>query len=128
MAKQEIMIDTSILIDYFRKTNKEKTRLVEIFKQHSKVYISSITEFEIYNGAKQTHIEFWDLILARIVVLDFDSRCARKAADIVSGLKRKRKTLDKPDLFIAATAMVYNLTLNTFNTKHFDKVDGLILV
>jgi len=128
MAEQEIMIDTSVLIDYFRKKDKEKTRLVEIFRNYPKVYISSITEFEIYQGAKQSHIQFWDAMLTRIAVLDFDSRCVRKAADVVADLKKKRKSLDKPDLFIPATALVNNLILDTFNIKHFDKVEGLKLM
>jgi predicted nucleic acid-binding protein len=45
------MVDTSLLIDYFRKTDKQKARLVSHFKNYGKLYISSITEFEVINGA-----------------------------------------------------------------------------
>ncbi len=128
MAEQKIMIDTSVLIDYFRKKNKENTRFIEDFNRFERIYISSITEFEIYTGVKELNREFWESMLSQVTVLDFDGKCARKAAEIVAALKEKRKTLDKPDLFIAATALVYDLPLDTLNTKHFDKVDGLILV
>lgn len=54
------MIDTSILIDYFRKTDKTKSKLVSHFRQFDTLFISTITEFEIYNGASQSHKDFWD--------------------------------------------------------------------
>lgn len=121
------MIDTSILIDYFRKPNKDRTRLIHHFRNHSQIYISSITEFEIYNGAKESHQLFWDLMVTRLTILDFDSRSARIAAGIVSELKAKRKSIDKPDLFIASTAIANNLTFDTLNTKHFVNIDTLEL-
>ena len=40
----------------------------------------------------------------------------------------KRKTIDKPDLFIAATAVVNGLVLDTLNTKHFSHIDKLLLL
>lgn len=122
------MVDTSILIDYFRKSNKEKTRLIQHFRNYSSIYISIITEFEIFNRAKEIHKEFWDKMLSRITVIDFDSRTARVAADIVAELKPKRKTIDKPDLFIAATAIVHELTFDTLNTKHFIDIKNLDLL
>lgn len=122
------MLDTSILIDYFRKTNKEKSRLVQIFREYQQINISSITEFEIFNGAKLAHKAFWEVMLLRITILDFDSKSAREAAQIVSNLKVKRKSIDKPDLFIAATAIVHGLTFDTLNKKHFKDIEGLDLL
>jgi len=52
MADKKLMVDTSLLIDYFRKTDKQKARLVSHFKNYGKLYISGITEFEVINGAK----------------------------------------------------------------------------
>ncbi len=127
MAKKGLMLDSSILIDYFRKTDKSKSRLVQHFQNFESIFISTITEFEIYNGASETHKDFWNKLLTRIIVLDFDRKAARKSADIVSQLKLKRKTIDKPDLFIAATAIVNNLELDTLNTKHFKDISELTL-
>ena len=72
------MIDTSILIDYFRKTDKNNSRLVSHFKNYDTLYISSVTEFEVVNGATSAHLQFWDLMLSRFIILDFDSRAARR--------------------------------------------------
>jgi len=127
MEDGKIIIDTSILIDYFRKADKEKSRFVYHIRNYQKIYISSITEFEIFNGAAQAHKEFWDKMLSHIAVLDFDSLAAREAARIVSELKAKRKSIDKPDLFIAATAIIHDMTFDTFNTKHFKHIERLKL-
>jgi tRNA(fMet)-specific endonuclease VapC len=128
MENEKLLIDTSILIDYFRRTDKEKSRLIHHFRRFQKIYITSITEFEIYNGATDVHKEFWDKMLTRIIVLDFDSLAAREAARIVSELKPKRKTIDKPDLFIAAIAIVNGLTFDTLNIKHFIHIANLKLL
>lgn len=80
------------------------------------------------NGAKQLHVDFWDGMMPRFTMLDFDSKAARQAAAITEQLKYKRKSIDKPDLFIAATALSNGLIFDTFNTKHFTYIDELILL
>lgn len=122
------MVDSSILIDYFRKTNKANSKLVAHFRNYERLYISSVTEFEVVNGATKEHLHFWDGMLARFTILDFDSKAARQAASIVAQLKTKRKTIDKPDLFIAATAVIHDLTLDTLNIKHFTHIESLNLL
>lgn len=87
-----------------------------------------MTEFEVVNGATQAHLDFWNGMLARFIILNFDSKAACQAADIVAQLKTKRKTIDKPDLFIAATAVVHSLQLDTLNIKHFTHIDSLNLL
>ncbi len=123
-----MMLDSTILIDYFRKTDKNNSRLVSHFKTYDTLYISTVTEFEVINGAKPIHLDFWDNLITRLVILDFDSKAARKAAEIVQQLKSKRKSIDKPDLFIAATAIVHGMTLDTANKKHFSDIDELIIL
>jgi predicted nucleic acid-binding protein len=125
MADKKLMVNTSLLIDYFRKTDKNKARLVSHFRNYGQLYISSITEFEVLNGAKQLHVEFWNGMLPRFTVLDFDSNSARQAVAITEQLKSKRKTIDKPDLFIAATAVAHGLHFDTLNIRHFTDIDKL---
>ena len=128
MAEKKLMVDTSLLIDYFRKTDKNNARLVNHFKTYGNLYISSITEFEVLNGAKQLQLEFWDGMLPRFTILDFDSKAARQAAAITEQLKSKRKNIDKPDLFIAATAIAHGLHFDTLNIKHFTHIDDLLML
>ncbi len=128
MADKRLMVDSTVLIDYFRKTDKANSKLVSHFRNYDQLYISSVTEFEVINGASQVHLQFWDGMLTRFTILDFDSKAARQAADIVAQLKIKRKTIDKPDLFIAATAVINGLPLDTLNIKHFIHIDSLNLL
>jgi tRNA(fMet)-specific endonuclease VapC len=122
------MVDSTILIEYFRKTDKNNSRLVNHFRNYDQLYISSITEFEVINGTSLANLNFWNQMLSRFIILDFDSTVARQAANIVQSLKVKRKSIDKPDLFIAATAVVHGLALDTANKKHFVHIDDLDLL
>ena len=80
MADKKLMIDSTILIDYFRKTDKGKSRLVAHSHNYNRIFISSITEFEVINGATPAQLDFWNNMLTGFTVLDFDSKAAREAA------------------------------------------------
>ena len=79
MADTTLMIDTSLLIDYFRKTDKTKARLVQLSQQFEQLVISSVTEFEVYSGATPPQLPFWQEILSEVVVLPFDGKAAHVA-------------------------------------------------
>lgn len=128
MAVKKIMVDSTILIDYFRKIDKSKSTLVKLSISYDKIYISTITEFEVINGATIAQLDFWNHMLKGFTILDFDSKAARQAAIIVQQLKIIRKSIDKPDLFIAATAVSHGLILDTANKKHFEFIDNLNLL
>jgi len=128
MADKIILVDTSILIDLFRKTDKNNSALISLVRQGYTYCISAITEYEIYTGAALGQIEFWDNFLQKTEVLPFDKAVAKVAVEINRELKRKRKLIAIPDLFIAATAMANNLPFATLNKKHFDRIDKLNII
>ena len=128
MEDKIILIDTSILIDLFRKTDKTNSVLIALVKNGYTFCISSVTEYEIYRGASLVQTDFWDDFLKRTEVLSFDKSVARTAVDINNDLKRKYKQISIPDLFIAATAISNNLYFATLNKKHFERIEGLHLV
>jgi len=123
-----ILVDTSILIDYFRKTDKASSKLIALFDQGYDFHISAITHYEIYAGATAAQLPFWISILARMKVVPFDQTVAQVSVEINNSLKRKRKQIGIADLFIAATAVANDLPLATLNIKHFDRVDELALI
>ncbi|GAB4024186.1 type II toxin-antitoxin system VapC family toxin [Spirosoma koreense] len=128
MADTILMVDTSLLIDYFRKSDKSKTRLVRLSEQFERLAIASITEFEIYSGATQAQLNFWNELLSEIIVCSFDSKAARIAVDVKQTLKKQRKSIDIADLFIASTAIANDLPLDTLNRKHFELIEQLRLL
>ena len=89
------MLDSTVFIEYFRKTDKSNSKLVKHSVDFDKLYISSVTEFEIVNGATPFQLDFWNQILKGVTILDFDSKAAREAAKIVQQLKTKRKSINK---------------------------------
>lgn len=53
-----ILIDTSVLIEYFRKQDKTKTLLYELAGQYSEIHVSTITKFEIWVGNRPQQSDF----------------------------------------------------------------------
>ena len=128
MAEKIILVDTSILIDYYRKTDKENSVWIQLVRLGYDFVISSVTKYEIYSGATQTQLDFWNEILKLIEVISFDEFTADTAVKIAFELKRKRKQIDIADLFIAATAVSMHLPLATLNRKHFERIDELKMI
>ncbi len=128
MADKIVLADTSILIDYFRKTNKPNSALIKLVDQGYSFCISAITEYEIYSGATSAQFEFWEAFLDNVNVLPFNRATAKEAVNINSALKIKSKQIDLADLFIAATAISYDLPCATLNRKHFDRIDLLRII
>ena len=126
METKIIFIDTSVLIDYYRKKDKSKTFFFKLTQTYSIFMVSAITEYEIYVGNVSAEQEkFWDKLFNRITVLPFDSETDKVAVKIYHELKIKNKLIDIPDILIAATAIKNKLTFATLNTKHFDRIDLL---
>jgi predicted nucleic acid-binding protein len=128
MANKIVLVDTSILIDFYRKTEKSSSIWFSLVKQGYGFAISVITKYEIYAGASQIQIDFWQNVFKEIIILPLDEKCVDTAVRVNANLKRKRKQIDFPDLLIASTAIAHKLTLTTPNRKHFDRIDELNLL
>jgi tRNA(fMet)-specific endonuclease VapC len=128
MENRRILVDTSVIIDFLRKSQKEKSWLWEI-KENDTCFISSITLFELLSGAKtDRHLEDIDKITKWIESIDFNDETATVAALIVRNLKERNQLIDYRDIFIAATAKYYHLTLATLNRNHFERIEGITLL
>lgn len=128
MANELICLDTSVLIDYFRKTKKENSFFFELSNQYSSFAVSIITEFEVLSGSNSTHKEFWEEFFQRIIVIPFESKSNEEAIQIFQELRRQGNLIEMPDLLIGATAKAYNLKLATLNEKDFGRIRGLSLL
>lgn len=128
MADKIIMVDTSILIDFYRKTDKNNSMWITLLRKDYDFAISSITKYEIYSGATESQLQFWNSVLEAIRIIPLDEMAVDEAVKINKALKQKRKQIDVADLFIAATALAHGLPFATLNKKHFDRVDGLVII
>ena len=125
MANKVILVDTSILIDYYRKTDKNNSIWLGLVRSGYEFAISVVTKYEIYSGASINQLEFWDTIMNSIHILPLDEHAINTAVRLNAELKRKRKQIDIADLFIAATSISNNLEMATLNRKHFERIDDL---
>jgi len=123
-----ICLDSSVLIDYFRKTNKTNSLLFKLQEEYTGFAVSIITEYEIYVGSKPNQMSFWDNLFQGITVLPFDEKACMNALEIHKDLKSRNQLIEIPDLFIAATAQSHNLPLATINKKHFERIKNLNIV
>jgi tRNA(fMet)-specific endonuclease VapC len=126
MAAAELLIDTSILIDYLRKSQKQQTLFYRLSSQFD-YSISSITHFEFMVGATPNNRPFIQQLLQDLPVLAFDIACANQAAAIHQELKMQNQLLPMADILIAATAITYDSPLLTLNRKHFERIKLLKL-
>lgn len=112
MAGEIVLLDASILIDYYCKKGKSRTQWGALARAGHGFAVSTVTKYEIYAGAT-----------AALEVSAVDV-----AVGINHELKRKRKQIHLADLFIASTALANELPLATLNKKHFERIAGLDLL
>ncbi len=123
-----ILLDTSVFIDYFRKTNKVNSLLTKVLSTDERIAISVVTHFEIMIGNTPKQNSFWELILENISILDYNFQLNQHAVDIQKQMISANKKLAFQDLIIGATAIYYNYPIATLNEKHFKNIPGLQLI
>ena len=99
-------MDTSVLIDYFRKTKKENSFLYKLSPVSTRFAVSIITKFEILIGSNENQQVFWDEFFERVEIVDYDDLSNQKAIEIHKELKVKNQLIGFADLMIGATALV----------------------
>jgi predicted nucleic acid-binding protein len=128
MDNPKLLIDTSIIIDHFRKKDKINTLLLELYQNYL-LHISSVTVFELYNGASSSEkVEDIELLLKNVKVLDFNSEIASVASKIYRQLISENKIIEFRDIFIASTAIVNKMPVSTLNVNHFKRIKGLRII
>lgn len=119
------MILTSILIDYFRKQNKEKTILYQLFSENEDLAISVITKYELMLGSNPQQDLFWIALLQKVNVISLDESIIDETVRIKKELRTKNQEIGLADMLIAATAKFHQFKLATLNINHFKRVNQL---
>jgi predicted nucleic acid-binding protein len=124
------LLDTNILSAHLRRPSG----LAHRFVQHSgRLYTSTVSLSELYvwvfarpdPAPARAAVEA--LLAYEVNVIPFDADCAEQFGRVRADLRPKGVNVDNMDLLIAATALVYDLTLVTHNTAHFENFPGLRL-
>ncbi|MDA3879448.1 MAG: type II toxin-antitoxin system VapC family toxin [Prolixibacteraceae bacterium] len=123
-----ILLDSSILIELFRKNDKEKTLFYSLAKTNNILCISTITYYEIGIGNRKSHVDYWEKLTENLRILPFDRECSENAIAIYLDLLKSNKMIDLADILIGATALSHNIPIATLNDKHFNRIKGLEII
>ena len=112
------ILDTNVVLDFMGKNFPEdiQNTIAEIIDEE--INISLITKIELlgFSNVKQNLVDF----VSCANVLALTDEVVSKTIELRRKYKRKL-----PDIIIAATAMVHNLTLSTRNVADFQNIDNL---
>ncbi len=128
MENEIICLDTSILIDFYRKKIKANSVFFQLTKVYMLFAVSVVTEYEILIGANTAQNEYWKGFFDRVTILPFDKMASDIAIEVTKHLKEKNKLIEIPDIFIGATALSRNMKIATLNKKHFERIPGLGII
>lgn len=118
-------LDTNPIIYHLEKDDGVVSFFNQVKHDFSPLYISTITETELFSLPTLQEGEVNDLedLLRLFSIIAVDSRIARIAASI-----RRKVKIETPDSLIAATALFTGSILVTRNIKDFKNIDGLRLL
>jgi len=124
------LVDTDICSAYLKGDNRVHGRFV----QHGgQLHVSAVTAGQLFTwglmgGVSSSRMQGLLNLLRDVAFLDVNRAVSEKFGELrVQQIKLGHHTPDM-DLLIAATALVYNLTVVTHNQKHFATVPGLRLM
>ncbi len=123
------MLDTDMCSYIFRCSYPQMLHHLEA--HDGALCISSVTAYELlFGGFKKNSpklLKWIHLFLHNVQVVEWDQAVAQKCACLRAQLEKKGVCVALDDLMIAATALTVNATLVTNNTRHFQKIPGLLL-
>jgi predicted nucleic acid-binding protein len=124
------LIDTDIASAYVRGVGIVQNRFLQYTGglHISTVTLAELTMWLLRRNTPAKYMQEFAGFQQQIHLLDVDSAAAQKAGEVGAGLLDSGLTVATPDLLIAATALVHNLTLVTHNTQDYVNVPGLPLV
>lgn len=118
MSGNELVVDTNIFINL-----GTKSLGIDKILQNKRIYVSIISEIEIlgYHKISDSDLSFFSSVLSLCNIIDLSQTIKLKSIEI-----RRRYKLKTPDAVIAATAIILDKPLFTFD-KGFSKIKELIL-
>ena len=128
MDNRDILVDTSVIIDFLRKKDKKRSLLWKIKELDLNCLISTITVFELYAGAvSDIHKRDLQNLIKWMLVLPFTMKTAQISGEIYRELKARNELIEFRDIFIGATAVELTVPVLTLNEKHFKRIKGVDL-
>ncbi|MBF0230966.1 MAG: type II toxin-antitoxin system VapC family toxin [Desulfamplus sp.] len=127
MEVADILIDTNAYASF----KKGKPESIEIIRYSSFIGFNAVVlgellaGFAVGNQESRNRLELEKFLKSpRVRFLTIDNETAKHYAAIYKELRQKGRPVPTNDLWIAATAMQYNLTVFTYD-EHFKIIEGI---
>ncbi len=124
MEQSNYLIDTNSVIDYLglKIPNSGMDFISSIIDEVPKVSI--ITKIEVLGfNAPENHYQLLTDFMNDSIVLELSNNIVDACIEI-----RKKYKIKLPDAIIAATALVYNLTIISRNVSDFQNIEGITVI
>ena len=112
------LLDSDVIIWHLR-GRKEVTDVLRDIQRFGLPACSALSVLEVQLGVKKGEEEKTDRFLRSLKIFDVNMEIADKAAQLIRRHKTRGVILDLPDSVIAATCILHELILVTYNTKHY---------
>lgn len=130
MAKKQIICDTDVMIDYWDASQKRHFLTKEILDNQigiDNIVLSAVTKMELISGASNKNdLNKISKSLNRFKISLIGNEVTVEAFKLLEKYKLSHG-LNIPDCFIAATAIITELELFTYNTKDYKFISHLKL-
>ena len=113
------LLDSNIIIDFLIGREEAINLLNEIKETDDSPATSPLCIAEVQLGVKKEEEKNTNIFLNSLGVYDVNRTIANKAGEFIRKYKSKGITLPLVDTLIAATCILNNLILVTYNTKHY---------
>jgi tRNA(fMet)-specific endonuclease VapC len=123
------LVDTDTCSAYIKQRGSVFNRFLQY---QGRIQVSVVSLGELYTWAYRQTAPTRRLrdvlnLVNDVTLLDVDHDIARKYGEVRAYLLDIGRPMESDDLLIAATALVYGLTLVTHNTSDFVHVPGLVV-
>ncbi len=126
-----IQADSDTIVEIIRRNPIARQHFQHHLHQFGHLAISAVTLFEVERGLhiRQAAVQRaqMDLLHPYLAVLPVTEEIALRASNVYNALRDNNRLLPDADLFVAATALVHDLTLATSNGRHFGRIAALRL-
>jgi len=126
--EKSLILETTFLIDLEREHRQIKGGPAHnVLKQltYHRLFITDIIAGELAAGKSLSDRDKWERFIGRFRILVINDNAAWEYGKLFRYLKQNRLLIGSNDLWIAATALAYDVPVVTRNVEHYRRVPGL---
>ena len=125
-------LDTNVLIDFINGESPVLTQFHSAAKGKIPMVVPVVVDYEVCRGFHHTKSVYKENTYKKVrlycPVVDVNEKIWNRAASIWATLRKSGQTIGDADIIIAAHCIENGYTLVTHNTKHFEHIEGLLMI